>query len=246
MKIEDRFLFYITLGVLLTHLLMISWFVVFSKPLTFLKPHEKFVVKTVSVKSQTEAPVQKTQKRQEVASLENKKPQVNKAKPAEKLKPEKKSPEKEVKRELEAKKVQTQKERILEKAKENIAKLRETRDNFNAARESKSLELGDVGVIKSLSIDSHETVNSEDSGYYGTLSSRMKQALRLPEIGIVRILLTLDRQGSVVALEVVETKSEYNKKFVEATLKKVQFPPFGKCFEGEGRHTFSITLANEI
>jgi len=246
MKFEDRFLVYTTLGVTLAHVFAISWSVVFSKPLKISNSQEKFVVKTVSVKSVEEPPPKNAPKRQEVASIEKKKPQPNRAKAPSKPAPQKKISKKEAKKEPGAKRELTQREKILQKAKENIAKLQETRDNFRASRDSGSIELEEVGVIESLSIDNQEFVSSEDAGYYGALASRLKQALRLPEMGSVRIRLTLDRMGNVIAMETIAAESEYNRKFIEATVKKVQFPPFGKCFDGEGCHAFSITLANDL
>jgi hypothetical protein len=158
-------------------------------------------------------------------------------------------PQKNVKKEIakeEKKTVElTQREKILQKAKENVAKLQKTRDNLKPAKKPVSPELEDVGFIKSLSIDNKESVSAAETGYYGALTGRLRQTLRLPEYGDVKVMLTLDREGKVISIETAPSKSENNRKYVEATLNKVQFPPFGKNFQGENKRTFSIKLATD-
>lgn len=80
--------------------------------------------------------------------------------------------------------------------------------------------------------------------YEEELSARLKILLKLPEMGDVRVALTLNRQGVVTKLEILSSVSMLNKKAVETHLPPIQFPSFGKAYPGETTHTFTLTLTN--
>lgn len=80
--------------------------------------------------------------------------------------------------------------------------------------------------------------------YEEELIARLKILLKLPEMGDVKVTLTLNRQGKVVKTEIISAANLMNRKAIEAQLPTIQFPPFGKTFVGENTHTFTITLTN--
>ena len=184
---------------------------------------EKFIVKTIALNPPTKLTEKKELPSTSVQPLKSKKTPS----PLPKKKP---------------KPTLTPKEKSLNAAKEKIAKLRETRDKLMTAKETTSLKLQDLALIDALKIDGISSANVQDSGYYELLSSKLKQVLKLPAQGSVKILLKLDRSGKLIFLEIVSSENESNRKFIETTLKKTQFPPFGKSFNGKNDHTFPITF----
>lgn len=86
----------------------------------------------------------------------------------------------------------------------------------------------------------------EDHGYYSQLAACLKENLRLPEFGEVRVSLTLDCRGKVIQVKIISAQNENNKRYVEKILPKVNFPSFDQAFKNEKEHTFSITLANDL
>lgn len=81
-------------------------------------------------------------------------------------------------------------------------------------------------------------------GYEDELVSRLKILLKLPEMGDVKVALTLNRQGKVIKTEILSSANPTNLKAVETHLPAIQFPPFGKAYSGETTHTFTLTLTN--
>ncbi len=80
--------------------------------------------------------------------------------------------------------------------------------------------------------------------YEEGLVSRLRILLKLPEMGDVRVALTLNRQGKVIKTEILSAANQVNKRAIETQLPAIQFPPFGQAFPGENTHTFTITLTN--
>lgn len=86
----------------------------------------------------------------------------------------------------------------------------------------------------------------QERTYYDELVSRLKLSLKLPEYGQVKLSLCINRAGSVVRVTDVKCKSSKNRDYIQKTLPKVHFPPFGQNFSGEKDHTFRLTLTNEL
>lgn len=86
----------------------------------------------------------------------------------------------------------------------------------------------------------------QERTYYDELVSRLKLSLKLPEYGQVKLSLCINRAGSVVRVTDVKCKSSKNRDYIQKTLPKVHFPPFGQNFSGEKEHTFRLTLTNEL
>lgn len=82
------------------------------------------------------------------------------------------------------------------------------------------------------------------SAYEVELITRLKILFNLPEMGEVKVDLTLNRQGRVVKVEIKSFANAVNKKAVETHLPSMQFPAFGQAFVGETTHTFKLTLTN--
>lgn len=107
-----------------------------------------------------------------------------------------------------------------------------------------------LAAIPTTAIAMGPTISGEASSgetslsYEEELSARLKILLKLPEMGEVRVALTLNRQGVVTKLEIISSKSSLNKKAVETHLPPIHFPPFGKAYPGESTHTFTLTLTN--
>jgi len=94
-------------------------------------------------------------------------------------------------------------------------------------------------LIKKLEIDGKE------GSYFDTLASFLKEALELPEVGGVKLELTLLSDGRVHSLKVVESMSENNKKYLQQELIFLGFPPFTNELKKERQHTFVLNFFNE-
>jgi len=99
-----------------------------------------------------------------------------------------------------------------------------------------------------LQIDAMETGSwtDVDSDYPNLMIGYLHQSLHLPEFGEVKIQLTLRQDGSVAKLVVLNTESEKNKRYLEGSLPKLQFPSFNGSFAKKKEHTFVLTFCNEI
>ena len=86
----------------------------------------------------------------------------------------------------------------------------------------------------------------DQSSYEEELTERLRLLLKLPEWGSVRLALTLDRQGAVQGVKILSAQSETNRDYVVEQLERTSLAPFGKHFEGEQEHTFTLTLNNEM
>jgi len=96
--------------------------------------------------------------------------------------------------------------------------------------------------VPQLKID--EESGGEESLFVTTLVQCLQEALNLPEVGEVKVELTLKRDGSFVQMKVLRSESERNKKFLEQELKKLTFPPFDGNLKNEKEHAFIITFCN--
>ncbi|NGX54051.1 MAG: hypothetical protein K1000chlam4_00773 [Chlamydiae bacterium] len=95
-----------------------------------------------------------------------------------------------------------------------------------------------VGKLASESIK----LQSSEVRYCDELIGYLQNLLTLPELGDVKLRLTLSRDGKVLSLNVLASANEKNRVYVEKTLPTLTLPPFGKQFQGEKEHAFPITL----
>lgn len=140
----------------------------------------------------------------------------------------------------------------LAKAKENLAKMNQTRDKMSA---SPSVNLDTTTLPKelaSLHVDALSLRGDggasdwgiKESSYSDEVAYRLKMNLKLPDYGAVTIKLTLERTGKVKKVEILKSESNKNKTYVESKIPTIVFSPFGQKFQGVSENTFVITLKN--
>ena len=95
-----------------------------------------------------------------------------------------------------------------------------------------------VGKLASESLK----LQSTEIRYCDELIGYLQNLLTLPELGDVKLKLTLSREGRVLCLNILTSGNEKNRVYVEKTLPTLTLPPFGKQFQGEKEHIFPITL----
>ncbi|MFQ5729753.1 MAG: hypothetical protein ACE5GN_05270, partial [Waddliaceae bacterium] len=231
MKHREQSLYIVATVVVLAHMAAIYWVAAYSETPFFPKAEKRLVVNTVAVRqpkpaeSKPEAKPPPSKREEKPAPVVSKKPV-----------PQKKVLE--VKKTTVVKKdpLEEKKRQLIANAQESIAKIRDNLDKSNASVKKTSSELKDLRMIESLRIDSPDIVCAEDKGYYGVLACRLRERLRLPEFGEVRIRLTLSRSGGVMKVETLSAESEYNRQYIEKMLPSLQFPSFGKNFGSEDQH----------
>lgn len=194
--------------------------------------------------------VEAEKKRQQEEAAKKQQEQAEKKKQQEKAEADKKK-QQEI---AAAQKAAKQKElTLLAKAKENLAKMNETRDKISA---SSSVNLDSAAIPKelvSLNVDALPLGGGGGSSDWGTreasysdeVAYRLKMALKLPDYGAVKIKLTLDRSGKVIKVVTVHSESNKNKVYVENKILTLIFPSFGQKFQGVPQNTFEITLQND-
>ncbi len=105
-------------------------------------------------------------------------------------------------------------------------------------------------AIMSLQIDdlpdhSGPKLNDQEMRYRDELVGRLKLQLRLPEVGDVKVKLTLERSGKVAKVVIVSAESAVNRKYLEKELPLITFQAFGS-FSSDAQYTFALTLSNDI
>lgn len=72
------------------------------------------------------------------------------------------------------------------------------------------------------------------------ISAFLQETLRLPEIGQVRVRLSIDRFGKLQSVEVLDSKSEKNAEFLKKQLPELQFPCLNEIV------SLTIVFSNEL
>lgn len=95
-----------------------------------------------------------------------------------------------------------------------------------------------------------ETLSSEtiefQTNYQEELVFYLQSRLSLPEKGEVKLKVTVERNGRVEKVEILDAASEKNKLYVASALTSFSFPPFASQFKNEKRHTFTLCLTSEF
>lgn len=99
-------------------------------------------------------------------------------------------------------------------------------------------------TINKLVFDGPKNLPEKERCYQDILASHLRDVLKLPEYGEVKIKLMLANSGKVLKVDVLSTQSEENRKYVKNSLPKILFPSFDS-FIKEDKYSFSITLKNE-
>lgn len=96
----------------------------------------------------------------------------------------------------------------------------------------------DIPSLQTLKIDTApENVTSFNEDQKNLLATFFKEKLLLPEFGEVKIKFSIDHKGKVQEFEILESKSEKNRKYLKNTLPELDFP----CFN----ETLTIRFYNE-
>lgn len=142
---------------------------------------------------------------------------------------------------------------LVAKAKENLAKLNETRSKppsstplFDAAPVPKELTQLHVDAILLEDSGNQEKWSAFEVSYRDEIAFRLKKGLRLPDYGSVKIKITLDRMGKVLKVETLRCENAKNKAYAETTIPSLVFPPFGQRFSELSQNTFAFVLENDL
>ncbi len=169
--------------------------------------------------------------------MEKKKPVPTPVPKIEKVKPE-------------VEKVKPDNKEWIARAKEKIGKIAPPSDNIVISSQKNLKEIATPATIENFVtdlafIDSGTSFNVKESAYRDELGQRLKLYLKLPEYGEVKVKLTIDRSGKIIATKILSFQSAKNASFIEQNLPKLKMPPFGDNFKGVSDHDFTIILSNE-
>ncbi|MCK4935047.1 MAG: hypothetical protein KAR79_05620 [Simkaniaceae bacterium] len=102
--------------------------------------------------------------------------------------------------------------------------------------------------IDLLTIDSEEDNNEtfeESAAYLSLLVSELKKSLLLPEFGSVKVELSISDTGSVINVNILASKSEMNKIYLEKEIPLLIFPKKEKKALNKNSQTFIFTFCND-
>lgn len=188
-------------------------------------PQKKLVVKAISLE-----PKKERKESKKLVAVAPKRKLVKKEKPKKKKKVvAKKTKSKNLKR-----------EKLLKQVKESLANIESSNDKIVAKKKSES---NFPKPIKQLSNSS--TLTKEEKGYQSGLVNYLQAQLTLPELGMVKVKLLIDRSGKVMECVVKSSESSLNKEYIEEMLPKLTLPTFDHYFKGESSHLFHLTLTND-
>lgn len=118
---------------------------------------------------------------------------------------------------------------------ESIAKIEQNRH--------KEMPQGKLSVpTHFLKVEASE--NDEGNEFTASLIECFQKELHLPEVGEVKVELTLKQDGSLVEMKLLSKESQYNAQFLEKALQAMQFPSFKGKLAKQKEHTFVITFCN--
>ncbi|HSX12369.1 MAG TPA: hypothetical protein VLF61_02650 [Rhabdochlamydiaceae bacterium] len=191
--------------------------------------------KQVAHSSRPQRPAQKTAPAKQPPKKESKPTVIAKNSPV-----KKKQPIEEKKKQ----KVDPNVSHLLQELEETIAKIDQKRDKdipLKQAEAPKWIKPLKIDAIREMSDDN--SPDQEDFTYQDSLISCLRNSLDLPELGEVKIELTLNKEGMVLKLKVVSSESVKNRNYLEKNLQLIKFPPLnGK----ETRKTFILTFCNDV
>ncbi len=123
---------------------------------------------------------------------------------------------------------------LLKQLEESMAKL-----------EAKPL-LSPMKKIKPLSRLTIDEASSQKADLFtSALIKRLQEDLDLPDLGDVKIELTLKNNGQFAKMQILQSKSNRNCKFLENKLPRLHYPPFNGSLKNKTEHTFVITFCNQ-
>ncbi|MDF2549442.1 MAG: putative TolA protein of Tol-Pal system [Chlamydiales bacterium] len=164
------------------------------------------------------------------------KPQLNAVKPPSNVPQPTKS--------AEGQKAADRRSELIQRARLNLGNLDKSADKgILPAKASRSLSIG------ALSIESSDaaTANGEEGDYFAAIASLLKRHLALPEMGRVKVELTVCKDGHVESIRIVAAESERNKNYVLQKIPHLMLPPLpnGRTAGNRERQKIAITFDNE-
>ena len=129
----------------------------------------------------------------------------------------------------------------LQKIQKSIAKIKEENDKIG--KKSKLKDPPKISFNHTASKSEIDKVT--DDAYATSLANYLQMHLQLPDIGEVKIQLTLLENGTVEKIVVLSAKSERNKKRLEEDLPKLILPALPKKRAPSRAETFILTFCNE-
>lgn len=138
-------------------------------------------------------------------------------------------------------------EKLWSTLQQNIASLDSTssKKNTNSTAHETAKQIANLNVDGSPRVQSQKDLIGAELSYKDELVRRLKLLLKLPELGEIKMQLTIDRDGTVAKLVVLQTESQKNRNYVETTLPTLHLPAFGDRFKDKNQYTFPVTLSNE-
>lgn len=133
-------------------------------------------------------------------------------------------------------------ENLVRQLQESIAKIEK-----NPHKDTRSSPLATPKWIPSLTVDSQGGLqggSQEENSFATALIECLQNALDLPEMGRVKIALTIRCTGEFSRMEILEVESRKNSQFLQRELKTMRFPPFSGSLQQEKEHTFVISFCN--
>ncbi len=126
---------------------------------------------------------------------------------------------------------------LLHQLQESIAKIEEK----GHKEVSKKSQIAPKRIPK-LQIDGE--YGKDENIFASNLVQRLQNALELPEMGTVKLELTLKCDGTFVQMRVLESASNRNQKFLETQLKALKYPAFSGSLKQEKEHIFVLSFCN--
>jgi outer membrane biosynthesis protein TonB len=129
---------------------------------------------------------------------------------------------------------------LLKELEDSIAKIENKKPVSKAISPGKAL--APIPLQIDLLSSDHEDASAD---YSDLLVGYLHQSLSLPDYGEVKIQLSLRQDGSVSKVIVLKTQSEKNKRYLESSLPKLNFPRFEGTYSNKKECTFILTFCNE-
>lgn len=130
---------------------------------------------------------------------------------------------------------------------EQTALLQEMAENLEILSSSTEIQTPRRKLNLPSSIPKRISVDDEiqlDPSYGAALGAYLQEALDLPEYGEVKVKLTIDAAGTLLTMEILETRNKKNSEFLKKRLPELSFPCFNDFGILDTVHNFTITFTN--
>ena len=127
---------------------------------------------------------------------------------------------------------------LAQSQKNRHTQLSSTPNSFAQIKQLKGLQ------VDTLAEEISELTNwsSKEISYYDEVAALIKASLCLPDYGSVKLELTITKEGKVAEVKILASQSQKNRDYIDKTIVKLKFAPFGAHFSGKERVSFPITL----